>query len=96
MNRRSRFVEPTIASRYEDDPSRSRHPSVTIMLISQPNPSIECEKLFSKTSGSVRRSYTCVERLIEDLTAAAGLPGNDDQAAMASLLTFHLLGLYPG
>ncbi|GLB37025.1 putative glycoside hydrolase family 92 protein [Lyophyllum shimeji] len=26
---------------------------------------------------------------------AAGLPGNDDQAAMASLLTFHLLGLYP-
>jgi putative alpha-1,2-mannosidase len=26
----------------------------------------------------------------------AGLPGNDDQAAMASLLTFHLLGLYPG
>ncbi|KIK98477.1 glycoside hydrolase family 92 protein [Paxillus rubicundulus Ve08.2h10] len=25
----------------------------------------------------------------------AGLPGNDDQAAMASLLTFHLLGLYP-
>ncbi|TFK70589.1 glycoside hydrolase family 92 protein [Pluteus cervinus] len=24
-----------------------------------------------------------------------GLPGNDDQAAMASLLTFHLLGLYP-
>ncbi|KAG6891575.1 hypothetical protein C0992_003602 [Termitomyces sp. T32_za158] len=30
-----------------------------------------------------------------DITAA-GLPGNDDQAAMASLLTFHLLGLYPG
>ncbi|KIY50865.1 glycoside hydrolase family 92 protein [Fistulina hepatica ATCC 64428] len=26
---------------------------------------------------------------------SAGLPGNDDQAAMASLLTFHLLGLYP-
>ncbi|KAL1694850.1 glycoside hydrolase family 92 protein [Schizophyllum commune] len=25
----------------------------------------------------------------------AGLPGNDDQAAMASLLTFHILGLYP-
>ncbi|KIM83325.1 glycoside hydrolase family 92 protein [Piloderma croceum F 1598] len=24
-----------------------------------------------------------------------GIPGNDDQAAMASLLTFHLLGLYP-
>lgn len=24
-----------------------------------------------------------------------GLPGNDDQAAMASLLVFHLLGLYP-
>ncbi|KAF7297899.1 Glycoside hydrolase family 92 protein [Mycena chlorophos] len=29
-----------------------------------------------------------------DITPA-GLPGNDDQAAMASLLTFHLLGLYP-
>ncbi|KAJ6521933.1 glycoside hydrolase family 92 protein [Mycena vulgaris] len=29
-----------------------------------------------------------------DITAA-GLPGNDDQAAMASLLSFHLLGLYP-
>ncbi|KAJ3502040.1 hypothetical protein NLJ89_g9066 [Agrocybe chaxingu] len=29
-----------------------------------------------------------------DITAA-GLPGNDDQAAMASLLAFHLLGLYP-
>ncbi|KAF7294030.1 Glycoside hydrolase family 92 protein [Mycena kentingensis (nom. inval.)] len=29
-----------------------------------------------------------------DITAA-GLPGNDDQAAMASLLVFHLLGLYP-
>jgi hypothetical protein len=28
--------------------------------------------------------------------APAGLPGNDDQAAMASLLSFHLLGLYPG
>ncbi|KAG1739257.1 glycoside hydrolase family 92 protein [Suillus lakei] len=25
----------------------------------------------------------------------AGLPGNDDQAAMATLLAFHLLGLYP-
>ncbi|KAL1728271.1 glycoside hydrolase family 92 protein [Schizophyllum commune] len=25
----------------------------------------------------------------------AGLPGNDDQAAMSSLLTFHILGLYP-
>jgi len=32
----------------------------------------------------------------QPLLAAAGLPGNDDQAAMASLLTFHLLGLYPG
>ncbi|ESK92075.1 glycoside hydrolase family 92 protein [Moniliophthora roreri MCA 2997] len=29
-----------------------------------------------------------------DITAA-GLPGNDDQAAMATLLAFHLLGLYP-
>ena len=28
--------------------------------------------------------------------APGGLPGNDDQAAMASLLSFHLLGLYPG
>lgn len=26
---------------------------------------------------------------------AIGLPGNDDQAAMATLLAFHLLGLYP-
>jgi hypothetical protein len=26
----------------------------------------------------------------------AGLPGNDDQAAMATLLGFHILGLYPG
>ncbi|KAF9061315.1 glycoside hydrolase family 92 protein [Rhodocollybia butyracea] len=26
---------------------------------------------------------------------AGGLPGNDDQAAMATVLTFHLLGLYP-
>jgi len=25
----------------------------------------------------------------------AGLPGNDDQAAMGTLLIFHLLGLYP-
>ncbi|KIK09775.1 glycoside hydrolase family 92 protein [Laccaria amethystina LaAM-08-1] len=29
-----------------------------------------------------------------DITPA-GLPGNDDQAAMASLLSFHLLGIYP-
>ncbi|KAJ3981405.1 glycoside hydrolase family 92 protein [Lentinula detonsa] len=29
-----------------------------------------------------------------DITPA-GLPGNDDQAAMASVLVFHLLGLYP-
>ncbi|KAI0298528.1 glycoside hydrolase family 92 protein [Russula brevipes] len=29
-----------------------------------------------------------------DITAA-GLPGNDDQGAMATLLTWHLLGLYP-
>lgn len=28
--------------------------------------------------------------------APAGLPGNDDQAAMATFLAFHLLGLYPG
>ncbi|KAH7913252.1 glycoside hydrolase family 92 protein [Hygrophoropsis aurantiaca] len=28
-------------------------------------------------------------------TSPAGLPGNDDQAAMATLLSFHLLGLYP-
>ena len=28
--------------------------------------------------------------------APAGLPGNDDQAAMATLLIWHLLGLYPG
>lgn len=28
--------------------------------------------------------------------AAQGLPGNDDAGAMASLLVFHLLGLYPG
>lgn len=28
-------------------------------------------------------------------TSPAGLPGNDDQAAMASLVVFHLLGLYP-
>ncbi|KAF9227212.1 glycoside hydrolase family 92 protein [Gyrodon lividus] len=27
--------------------------------------------------------------------SVAGLPGNDDQAAMATLLIFHLLGLYP-
>src|SRR5690606_6873455 len=26
---------------------------------------------------------------------ADGLPGNDDQAAMATLLAFHILGLYP-
>ncbi|KAG6830071.1 hypothetical protein H0H92_002361 [Tricholoma furcatifolium] len=32
----------------------------------------------------------------EILVAPAGIPGNDDQAAMASLLSFHLLGLYPG
>ncbi|KAF8198088.1 glycoside hydrolase family 92 protein [Pholiota molesta] len=29
-----------------------------------------------------------------DITPA-GLPGNDDQAAMATVLSFHLLGLYP-
>ncbi|THH00763.1 hypothetical protein EW026_g1813 [Hermanssonia centrifuga] len=29
-----------------------------------------------------------------DITPA-GIPGNDDQAAMATLLVFHLLGLYP-
>ncbi|KAI0310652.1 glycoside hydrolase family 92 protein [Amylostereum chailletii] len=29
-----------------------------------------------------------------DITAA-GIPGNDDQAAMATLLAFHILGLYP-
>lgn len=28
-------------------------------------------------------------------TGIAGLPGNDDQGAMATLLGFHLLGLYP-
>jgi Glycosyl hydrolase family 92 catalytic domain len=29
-------------------------------------------------------------------TDPAGLPGNDDQCAMGTLLIFHLLGLYPG
>jgi putative alpha-1,2-mannosidase len=33
--------------------------------------------------------------LTEIVIAPGGLPGNDDQAAMASLLSFHLLGLYP-
>ncbi|KAI5120307.1 hypothetical protein M0805_005811 [Coniferiporia weirii] len=28
-------------------------------------------------------------------TSPAGIPGNDDQAAMATVLAFHLLGLYP-
>ena len=28
--------------------------------------------------------------------ATASIPGNDDQAAMAALLSFHLLVLYPG
>ncbi|KAJ6551370.1 glycosyl hydrolase family 92-domain-containing protein [Mycena capillaripes] len=28
-------------------------------------------------------------------TGIAGIPGNDDSGAMASLLTFHILGLYP-
>ena len=33
---------------------------------------------------------------MEITTAPAGIPGNDDQAAMATWLTFYLLGLYPG
>lgn len=35
------------------------------------------------------------QKLICLWPAPAGLPGNDDQAAMASLLSFHLLGFYP-
>ena len=31
----------------------------------------------------------------EGILAPAGLPGNDDQAAMATVLIWHLLGLYP-
>ena len=34
--------------------------------------------------------------MARSLVAPAGIPGNDDQAAMATLLTWHLLGLYPG
>jgi len=46
------------------------------------------------------RPTKSVERVREVVFAnfnatPAGLPGNDDQAAMASLLTFHLLGIYP-
>ncbi|KZV68558.1 glycoside hydrolase family 92 protein [Peniophora sp. CONT] len=42
-------------------------------------------------------SVSRVREVVFDNFAAdvAGLPGNDDQAAMASLLAFHLLGLYP-
>ena len=43
---------------------------------------------------SVTLVITCY--LYSLLLAAGGLPGNDDQAAMASLLAFHILGLYPG
>ena len=34
--------------------------------------------------------------IAEGPSAPAGLPGNDDQAAMATVLVWHLLGLYPG
>ncbi|KAI0916410.1 hypothetical protein AcW1_008859 [Taiwanofungus camphoratus] len=44
-------------------------------------------------TGSVDRVHDIVFANF-DITPA-GLPGNDDQAAMATVLTFHLLGLYP-
>ena len=37
-----------------------------------------------------------VSGTIVSLLAPAGIPGNDDQGAMATVLSFHLLGLYPG
>lgn len=43
------------------------------------------------------RSVDCVRDIVMNNfnIDIAGLPGNDDQAAMATLLSFHLLGLYP-
>ena len=54
----------------------------------------------SATSISVRRIDVSMHRgtgrNAPMLLAPAGLPGNDDQAAMATVLIWHLLGLYPG
>ena len=47
--------------------------------------------------GRPAQSVRQVRRLVADHfdLARGGLPGNDDNAAMASLLVWHLLGLYP-
>lgn len=52
-----------------------------------------CSRTLTRVGGSQVQNTM---KLIELLLAPAGLPGNDDQAAMATLLSFHLLGLYPG
>jgi len=69
---------------------------------------MQCEKLFLQTLTSVSDTksspapsspLTHSSHLIIDIDidiAPAGLPGNDDQATMATLLIWHLLGLYPG
>ncbi|KAF8318019.1 glycoside hydrolase family 92 protein [Clavulina sp. PMI_390] len=48
-------------------------------------------------AGSPGKSVQRVRQVVAENfnTSPAGLPGNDDQAAMATLLIFHLLGLYP-
>lgn len=63
------------------------------------------ERLSSPTLTSVRVLHRLLQMKAEALLngssrssniAPAGLPGNDDQAAMATWLIWHLLGLYPG
>ncbi|MBW0482570.1 hypothetical protein O181_022285 [Austropuccinia psidii MF-1] len=48
-------------------------------------------------AGKPARSVDRVREIVRSNfnTELSGIPGNDDQAAMATLLIFHLLGLYP-
>ncbi|KAH9821224.1 glycoside hydrolase family 92 protein [Melampsora americana] len=48
-------------------------------------------------AGQPANSVSRIRSVVRDNfnPGAGGIPGNDDQAAMATLLLFHLLGLYP-
>jgi putative alpha-1,2-mannosidase len=53
--------------------------------------------VLTKSSAAPRKAVHPLNLIYPSINIApAGLPGKDDQAAMASLLVWHLLGFYPG
>lgn len=97
MSLRSRYVHKPHQHLTTQLSSYRRRRLGTITPTIRQNQSTVCETSSSLTSTSVSSvGLVYIFELISCFQAPDGIPGNDDQAAMASLLSWHLLGLYPG